>query len=86
MKAVGKYIVITETKDTVNKTKGGLLLAEGHREDIRYRKGKIINIGDSVNGISINDNIYYDRHAGFYIEIDGEVYIVIKENDVVIIL
>jgi co-chaperonin GroES (HSP10) len=86
MKAVGKYIVITETKETTSKTKGGLLLAEGQREDVRYRKGKIVNIGNDVNGVSINDNIYYDKHAGFYIEIDGEVYIVIKENDVVIIL
>ena len=86
MKAVGKYIVITETKETTSKTTGGLLLAEGQREDVRYRKGKIVNIGNDVNGVSINDNIYYDKHAGFYIEIDGEVYIVIKENDVVIIL
>jgi co-chaperonin GroES (HSP10) len=86
MKAVGRYIVITETKDTSTKTKGGLLLAEGQREDIRYRKGKIIEVGDEVKGILTGDDIYYDRHAGFYIEIDGEVYIVIKDTDVVIIL
>jgi len=86
MKAVGKYIVITEVKETSTKTKGGLLLAEEQREDIRYRRGEIVNVGNDVKGITINDNIYYDRHAGFYVEIDGEVYIVIKEQDVVIVL
>jgi len=86
MEAVGKYIVITETKDVSSKTKGGLLLAEGQREDIRYRKGTIIKVGSDVKGISVNDNIYYDRHAGFYVEVNGEVYIVIKDTDIVIIL
>ena len=86
MEAVGKYIVITETKDVSTTTKGGLLLAEGQREDIRYRKGTIIKVGNDVKGISIDDKIYYDRHAGFYAEIDGEVYIVIKDTDIVIIL
>ena len=86
MEAVGKYIVITETKDTSSKTKGGLLLTEGQREDIRYRKGTIVKVGSEVNGVSVNDNIYYDRHAGFYVEVRGEVYIVIKDTDVVIVL
>ena len=37
MKAIGKYIVISEIKEDIKKTEGGLLLAENHREDIRYR-------------------------------------------------
>ena len=30
--------------------------------------------------------VYYDRHAGFDMEIDGVVYKVIKEFDVVVVL
>ena len=86
MKAIGKYIVIKEVKETSKQTSGGLLLAEAQREDIRYRKGDIINVGTDVVGVSEGDNIYYDRHAGFYVEINTEVYIVIKEQDVVIVL
>ena len=44
MKAIGKYIVIEEIKEDIKKTDGGLLLAESHREDIRYRKGKVISL------------------------------------------
>ena len=84
MKAIGKYIVITPVKETEVKTKGGLLLTENNREDIRYREGRVITIGTDVVGVKDGDNIYYDRHAGFGIELDKEKFKVIKEQDIVI--
>ena len=86
MKAVGKYIVIKPIKEVNTKTKGGLILAESQREDIRYRKAVVIEPGSEVNVIKKNDKIYYDRSAGFKIEINKEEYKVIKEFDVVVIL
>ena len=86
MKAVGKYIVIIPEKEVDTKTKGGLLLAEEHREDVRYRKAEVITIGEAVVAIKVKDNIYYDRHAGFGVEINKDQYKVIKEQDVVIVL
>ena len=86
MKAIGKYIVITPVKETEVKTKGGLLLTENAREDIRYREGKVITIGTDVVGVKDGDNIYYDKHAGFGIELEKEHYKVIKEQDIVIVL
>jgi|TARA_R100000049_G_C1863227_1_gene25879 co-chaperonin GroES (HSP10) len=86
MKAIGKNIVITPIKENDTKTAGGLLLAENHREDIRYRKAKVITVGDTVAGVKDNDDIYYDRHAGFGIELEKERFKVIKEQDVVIVL
>ena len=86
MKAIGKNIVVLPVKETESKTKGGLLLAEANREDIRYRMAKVVTIGDSVVGLKANDTIYYDRHAGFGIELNEEKFKVIKEVDVVIVL
>ena len=86
MKAVGKYIVITPVKEVGKETKGGVFLPEQSREDIRYRKGDVVKIGTDVIGVEDGDSIYYDRHAGFNIEIDKEQYKVIKEHDVVIVL
>ena len=86
MKAIGKNIVITPVKENDTKTSGGLILAETHREDIRYRKGKVITIGTDVIGLENGDEIYYDRHAGFGIELQKEQFKVIKEQDVVIVL
>ena len=86
MKAIGKYIVITPVKETTTKTKGGLILGEKQREDVRYRQAVVNNVGTEVNVIKKDDNIYYDKSAGFNIEIKNKLYRVIKEFDVVIIL
>ena len=84
MKAIGKYIVIKPIKENDTTTKGGLLLAEKQREDIRYRKAKVIQAGTDVLILKKDDEIYYDRSSGFNIEINKEQYKVIKELDVVI--
>ena len=86
MKAVGKYIVIDPIKEVNTTTKGGLILAEKQREDIRYRRAKVIEPGTEVEVLKKGDEVYYDRSSGFNIEIKKEEYKVIKEFDVVIIL
>mgnify|MGYP003125430184 FL=1 len=86
MKAVGKYIVIEPDKEKTSKTTGGLILSENDREDVRYRQGRVIISGNDVSLINKDDNIYFDRHAGFTVEIDSNKYTVIKEQDVVIVL
>ena len=86
MKAVGKYIVIDPIKETETKTKGGLLLAESQREDIRYRRAKVIEPGSDVKVLNKGDEVYYDKAAGFNIEIKKDRYKVIKEQDIVIVI
>ena len=86
MKAVGKYIVIDPVKEENVKTKGGLILTEKQREDIRYRIAKVKSVGTDVNGVKAGNEIYYDKVAGTKIEIDKHQYQVIKEQDVVIVL
>tara|TARA_R100000541_G_scaffold4324_2_gene11735 strand:+ start:337 stop:597 length:261 start_codon:yes stop_codon:yes gene_type:complete len=86
MKAVGKYIVIKPVKETDVKTKGGLILSEKQREDVRYRRAKVVEPGSDVKVLKKDDEVYYDKSAGFNIEINKEDYQVIKEFDVVVIL
>ena len=86
MKAVGKNLIINIVKEGTTKTKGGLLLAENQREDIRYLEAVIISVGDEVKGLIKNDTIFYDRHAGHKIEIDKKSYRIIKAQDIVVVL
>jgi|TARA_B100000683_G_scaffold9941_1_gene11017 co-chaperonin GroES (HSP10) len=86
MKAVGNYLVIEEVKQKPTKTKGGLLLTDKIKEDIRYRQGVVKSVGSLVQGVKADDNIYYDKHAGFNVEIDENIFLVIKQQDVVIVL
>ena len=86
MKAIGSNIIIEKLKEGTTSTKGGLFLAESHREDIRYVEGKVISLGNDVVGIKKNDVIYFDRHAGHKIEINKESFHIIKMGDVVVVL
>ena len=86
MRAIGGYLVIKEIKEKPTKTKGGLLLTDKIKEDIRYRQGIVKSVGELVQGIKTDDKIYYDKHAGFNIEIDEDLFLVIKQQDVVIVL
>tara|TARA_R110000868_G_scaffold22624_4_gene92689 strand:+ start:13856 stop:14116 length:261 start_codon:yes stop_codon:yes gene_type:complete len=86
MKAIGSNIIIEKLKEGTTSTKGGLFLAESHREDIRYVEGKVISLGGDVVGIKENDVIYFDRHAGHKIEINKESFHIIKMGDVVVVL
>ena len=86
MKAIGRNLIIEKTKEGTTKTKGGLLLGEKHKDDIRYTKATILAVGDEIKGLNENDTIYFDRHAGHKIEVDDNTYHVIKSQDVVVVL
>ena len=86
MKAIGRNLIINKTKEGTTKTKGGLLLAENQRDDIRYVKATVVSAGEEVTGVKQNDIIYFDRHAGHKIEIDKKSYHVIKSGDIVVVL
>jgi|TARA_R100001463_G_scaffold112861_3_gene168012 co-chaperonin GroES (HSP10) len=86
MRAIGRNLIIKKEKQGTSETKGGLLLTENQREDLRYNKAKVISTGSEVIGVKENDNIYYDKHAGHGVEINKEVFQVIKLQDVVIVL
>tara|TARA_R110001592_G_scaffold343127_1_gene633383 strand:- start:12 stop:272 length:261 start_codon:yes stop_codon:yes gene_type:complete len=86
MKAIGRNLIIKKVKEGATKTKGGLLLAEAHREDVRYIEANVLNVGDEVVGVKNKDVIFFDKHAGHKIEINKEVYHVIKLQDIVVVL
>ena len=86
MKAIGRNLIIEKAKEGTTKTKGGLLLAENQREDIRYTKASIISVGEEVPSLKKDDEIFFDRHAGHKIEIKENTYHVIKLQDVVVVL
>jgi len=87
MKAVGRNLIIKKAnQEGITKSKGGLLLNKQAREDIRYIEAQILSVGEEVQGLKKNDKIFYDRHAGHQIEIDKDIFHVIKSSDVVVVL
>ena len=84
MKAIGNFIVIDEINEPLTKTAGGLELTDELKEDIRYRKGKIISSGPDL--LKKDQVILFDRVAGFPVEYESYVYKVISLRDVIAII
>ena len=84
MKAVNHYIIIDLIKNEPKKV-GGLILTDEVNEDNRYLKAKVVSVGNLVEGIQIDDIVYYDKHAGHGIQHKDKFYGVIKQMDVVLI-
>jgi co-chaperonin GroES (HSP10) len=85
MEAIGRNSIIEPIKARAEETKGGLLLTEKNKENIRYKDAIVVSVGDHASSIlAKGDKIKYDKHAGHGIEVDGITYSVIKIEDVVI--
>ena len=86
MKAIGKNLIVNVTKQGISETKGGLLLGEKQREDIRYQEGVVVSAGSEVVGIKENDVIYFDKNNSHQIEIKKDIHTVVNMNSVVVVL
>ncbi len=86
MKAIGNNLIIKKIEESNQKTKGGLLLTEKQREDVRFQQAKVIQVGETVVVVKQNDIIYFDKAAAHRIEIEKEPYHVIRQENVVVVL
>ena len=84
MKAVNNFVVIDKIKQEEKKT-SGLIMTENTNDDVRYLKGKVISVGNLVEGINEKDTLWYDKHAGHGIEFKDKFYFVIKASDIVLV-
>ena len=84
MKAVNDYIVIEKIKEQKT-TSGGLLLTDDTDVDNRYKKAKVVSIGNLAEVIKVNSLVMYDKHAGHDIEYNDIMYRVIRLRDVVLV-
>ena len=84
MKAVNDYIVIERIKEE-KKTSGGLLLTDDTDTDNRYKKAKVVSVGNLADIIKVNTVVMYDKHAGHDIAYEDLMYRVIRLRDVVLV-
>ena len=85
MKAIGKYLVVTPLREEISSA-SGLVLSVEDPDDLRYQLAEVLEAGELVTGISPGDSIYFDKHQGHDIRLDGTLHKVILERDVVICL
>ena len=84
MQAVNDYVIIDVVKEGLKKV-GGLILTDETDETNRYKKAKIVSIGEMVKMVEVGNNIYYDAIAGHDIDYNDNMYRVIRARDIVIV-
>lgn len=82
MYTLGKKIVVKPLKND-NTTKGGIVIPE-HDTSIMY--GKVECFGTHYVQMKTGDTVVYEKIDGREVEIDGEMFHVLREEDILVIL
>jgi co-chaperonin GroES (HSP10) len=85
MKLIGLNILISPQEEET-KSKGGLLMTATDSKELRYKKAKVVSVGNLVDVIEPGDFIYFDKAAGHVIRINEDLYTIITIRDVVVVI
>ena len=86
-------VIVKRIEDEAEKTKGGIIIPDTAKE--KPQQGKIIAAGKGkVNDdgkltpldVKVGDRILFGKYSGNEVKIDGEDYLILREEDVLAIL
>ena len=88
---LGDRVVLKQTEKEET-TKSGIILAAKAQE--RPENAEVIAVGPGgmVDGkevtmqVKVGDQVIYSKYAGTDVELDGEEYIIVKQNDILAIV
>jgi chaperonin GroES len=87
MKPINDRVVI-KPAPADEKTKGGIIIPDTAKE--KPQKGEVVAVGPGKDGnlmtVQVGDIVLYGKYAGQEIEIDGGTYLIMREDDVLIII
>lgn len=85
--------MLVRQADAEETTTGGIILPDAAKE--KPQRGTVIALGpgklldSGARGemcVSIGDAVFYGKYAGTEIELDGETYVIVRENDVLAVI
>ncbi len=85
--------ILIRQADPEDKTAGGIILPDAAKEKpqsgtvIATGPGKMLDSG--VRGelsVKVGDKVFYGKYAGTDIDLDGQDYVIVRENDVLAIV
>lgn len=80
VKVLNNRILIKEVIEEV-KSASGIII--GTTEKTTQRIGIVISVGNSVEEIEIGDKVLFDSCMSALLELDGETYLIMEENNVI---
>ena len=87
MKPINDRVVVKPSA-AEEKTAGGLIIPDTAKE--KPQKGEVIAVGPGKDGIdmtvSIGDAVLYGKYSGQELTYEGEDYLIMREDDILVIL
>ena len=84
--------VVLKLIEAEETTKSGILLAPASKEKSHVARVVAVGPGGMVDGkevemlVAVGDKVLYAKFAGTEVELDGENYLVVKQNDILAII
>ena len=80
--------VLVKPASAEEKTVGGIIIPDSAKE--KPLKGEIMAVGNGTKDeemvVKIGDAVLYGKYAGTEIEWDGEVYLIMRQSDILAII
>ncbi len=87
MKPVNDRVLVKPSK-AEKKTKGGIIIPDTAKE--KPSKGKIVAVGPGKDGVKVSlkvgQTVVYGKFAGQELDLDGETFLIMREDDVLLVL
>ena len=84
--------VLIQAEKAEETTKSGIVLTSAAQEKPQISRVIAVGPGGMVDGkevkmeVKVGDMVIYSKYAGTEVKLDGEEYIVVKQNDIVAIV
>jgi chaperonin GroES len=92
IKPLGDRVLISPSEEK-EKTKGGIVLPDTAKE--KPQEGKVVAVGEGKKtedgktiplSLKVGDKVLYGKYSGTEITVDGEEYLIMREEDVLAII
>jgi chaperonin GroES len=72
--------VVAQVEEAQSKTASGLYLPENAKE--KSKVAKVVAVGSDVKAVKNGDKIVYKEYSTTEVKVQGEQYIIVKEEDI----
>ena len=80
IKVLGTRVLVEEVVEDI-KSESGIIL--GDTKTSPQKIGRVISVGHSVEEIKVNDKVMFDSYKSFSIDLDGNTYLIMEENNII---
>lgn len=84
--------IILKVKEKEEMTKSGIVLPDSAKEKPQEAVVVAVGTGEIVDGkkvpldVAVGDRVIYSKYSGMEIKVDGEEYLIVKQNDILAII